>query len=1171
MLLDMKPDSTSISSSSIKSTSQEANSDTIKQPSPAPRGRKPLWRRVLVGFAWGIGGLLALLVIVIAGATFWLTPERLTEIVNREGSKLMNADVRAQNVRWTFWSSFPRVTLQLDSLYLRSRNFDSISPSLRAELPENADFLLSAGATRGGLNVHDLVAGRIVLHDVETERVNVNLVVATDSLNNYNILQTSESSDVPRFGANSVELKNGGKIDFVSLPDTTRASVRVAGVLAEKFKGRFSENSENSENSEGLGVTNPQGLNKGLGVTNPQGLNSENSEGLGVTNPQGLKNNKREDSEFARNSYRVKVWGDVSANVDSLDVLAGFPFGLDGVVGFAWKPFRVRTSDFGVKLGNTNGLLTLSANLSGDGEIERLQYKLPDFSVNELLRYFPFLGGTIPEGFDGDLRVEATARLTSPLRFSSTALPSGIVEASVLPGEIGYEFEGKNYRLSHSRIEGELVFNGEKPEASSVSVTPFTLATFNGSDRDELLIGAEIENLLGDAVVTARADGSASLGSLTHILPRAGAYDIEGRGEFATTLRFNLADAANGRLDMIKAGGEARLTGLSGREPQSGLKGTLEELKIAFNEQSRELSSTYIGRSLLEFAASASNLRVNGRGLRADLGSLTAKTRLKTEGGDSLQRLLTALPIGLDLEAGKFHVELPRDTMSGHVGDIRMTADLLAHPTKGTAREIRGRVTGRDIDMHGGKSMAELGDMLLTIDLKQLSAPRKMADYKMPTEWTSDAEGRRISSHTPAFLQVEVPAGIRRVLETWRGQLRLQVAEGWGSAPVFPVKTRVNDLDLAVTFDSVELRSLHLDALDTRVKVKGGVTNIRQFLLSRTPAPLNARLDVVMDTIQLNRLCAAYEHGQVVTKGPEAAVLMPKSYYFTPEDTIAMLLPRNIRAAVTASAMESKYTNLYLYDLAAQVLLADGRVEAKDVKARAAFGHLWLDYLFDTSDIDKLEMALDARLWDVDVVQFFSKFHTLSLMIPGSHDFSGNLGISAKAHFNAFPNMYLDFPSIWADVHVAGRDLAIDQPKKYERLTKFLMLTDNSTLNIPVLNAHLSVHDNLMELYPMSLTLGHYDLSLAGLNNFSGGMYYHIGVDKSPLHLPFGINLKGTFSHPKVRFGGAHWKPENAREVENTVSDSLQVNMLLETKYFIREMIHKAAMADSLGNNHYTY
>ena len=92
---------------------------------------------------------------------------------------------------------------------------------------------------------------------------------------------------------------------------------------------------------------------------------------------------------------------------------------------------------------------------------------------------------------------------------------------------------------------------------------------------------------------------------------------------------------------------------------------------------------------------------------------------------------------------------------------------------------------------------------------------------------------------------------------------------------------------------------------------------------------------------------------------------------------------------------------------------------------------------------------------------------------------------------------------------------------------------------------------------------------MGGLNNFGGQLYYHIGVMDFPLHFPFGINIKGTFRHPQLRFGGAHWKDVKGTEIAAGIMDSNRINIVREAKHYIREFVHKAAESDTTPDSEY--
>lgn len=74
--------------------------------------------------ASGVG----LIILLLCGLTLYLTPERLTRIVNREASQYLQADVKCKHITYTLWSSFPRFNVSTDSIIIVSRTLRGSRP-----------------------------------------------------------------------------------------------------------------------------------------------------------------------------------------------------------------------------------------------------------------------------------------------------------------------------------------------------------------------------------------------------------------------------------------------------------------------------------------------------------------------------------------------------------------------------------------------------------------------------------------------------------------------------------------------------------------------------------------------------------------------------------------------------------------------------------------------------------------------------------------------------------------------------------------------------------------------------------------------------------------------------------------------------------------------------------
>lgn len=79
------------------------------------RKHRPLWLRIIKWLGIGIAAIAVLVIAVISIAVWYLTPQKLTPMVNRAASEYLLADVDAKRVELTFWHTFPRLEVTGDS------------------------------------------------------------------------------------------------------------------------------------------------------------------------------------------------------------------------------------------------------------------------------------------------------------------------------------------------------------------------------------------------------------------------------------------------------------------------------------------------------------------------------------------------------------------------------------------------------------------------------------------------------------------------------------------------------------------------------------------------------------------------------------------------------------------------------------------------------------------------------------------------------------------------------------------------------------------------------------------------------------------------------------------------------------------------------------------------
>lgn len=114
-------------------------------------------------------------------------------------------------------------------------------------------------------------------------------------------------------------------------------------------------------------------------------------------------------------------------------------------------------------------------------------------------------------------------------------------------------------------------------------------------------------------------------------------------------------------------------------------------------------------------------------------------------------------------------------------------------------------------------------------------------------------------------------------------------------------------------------------------------------------------------------------------------------------------------------------------------------------------------------------------------------------------------------------------------------------------------------IHIANVDLRAEVRNNLLMVMPFAFSFSDYSLRLLGVNNFNGDLAYHVGLFRSPLHIPFAVNIEGTYSKPEIKFGGKRWKDKRAAEVVSIMQADDRVNLLVEASHYMKSLVHVAA------------
>ncbi|MDE7159779.1 MAG: AsmA-like C-terminal region-containing protein [Muribaculaceae bacterium] len=1029
------------------SEKQSAEKLGTAAPQSSTRRKRRRGRVVL----WCVGGLVVAVVGALTCLTLLLTPDRLSEIVRREASEYLNADVKVSNLRFTLWSTFPRLCLQADSVSVVSRSLDSIPAELRASLPENASFLGSAGAFKGGVNLLRLLSGRIRLHDVEVRNLHINLVAVNDSIANYLILPPDNTSDngIPEVSANEIRISGPGSLSYFSVSSGLDADMLIKGMTLKERHGN--------------------GARAG--------------------------------------GYRLTASGRLSIVSGTVTLLSGFPFGLDGNVNVSYKPFDLTLSDFGINLADLRSSMNMNLNAGSSVNVDDFSYNIASFHLMRLLEYLPAAWLPDMEGVTGDMTVNVSARLLSPFNISSGTLPDFTVMVDVPDGEIGYRAAGiPPVNLRHVGLRANLVFNGAQPDSTYVDVPRFTL---EGDGMSLSVEGRLTDILSGSPHVRASLVVAGDLGKVAALVPQLGDMKTKGTLSMLADMSFTMPGNSSGITDMdIALSGNVLKPSVS----TGTLRTTADSLAFRLGSQAAVASPEALREGVTEFGMSVEGFRLSDGNFMVTSRSLA----LSSSGRDSL-----------NIKAGS----------------------------------AAARVMLRGVTLATPHTDLALNDLDLSCSLRKDARPAPAPDARFALAAQPDSRWLRECRHSPLWVPSPLSASLREYLTRHDVTVGLSTSGGHmkihGYGPVFDFMPTA----LTLCNDSAVIHRFGFRSGGSEMKLRGRISDMRPWLLSATPQTLMASLEMDVDTLDINSLARAL----ALASGEKHRKAPGKERVRTGKDSTAkgestFIIPRNILADIHISGDEVIYTNLNLTGLSSDIHAAGGNVDIPSLRLNASFGGASVGVGYHTADIEKIGLSLTGALTDIDLTRFFNKFESLPRRWPSLLNLSGRVSMDVGLDMHVFPDMEIEMASLDGAVNVSASDLVLKQNHFIHHIASMMLIHSHDPIHIADINLHATVHDNLLEVYPFTFRFNDYRLVGEGVNNFAGELDYHIGVMHSPVPIKFGIDIKGMFHHPQVRFGRAGWDSRDAMRVTGKISKSFDVNLVRNATVLGNKFMHEGAV-----------
>ncbi|MCM1482968.1 MAG: hypothetical protein NC043_01415 [Muribaculaceae bacterium] len=1093
----------------MMSDTDTSDNKTVQR-APARRRRSAWWVRVLKWIFGSAAVILALLLAAVGVAVWILTPDRLTPLVCKYGSEYLDAEVKAARVELTFWSTFPRLTVEADSFLIISHSLHGASAEVRSALPSDADSLLSVNRFSGGINLASLLAGHIHIYDVSIDRPAVNLVQADSVWTNYNIVPPSEPDtaktafELPLISFDRFAIKGAMPIRYRSLADTMDVSAVI----------------------DTVGISG-----------------KENSV------------------------YRLTVSGNAGAKLPTL-LVEPILFGLDGKV--EWSPHRadyLRLNDFTIRLDEVEVCMDAHMQFADSLKVHELKLWAKDVRLKRLIELVPDTYRGELGKISTDLTLTLGVELLKPYTVGGGGMPSAKVDIDIPKGTFKYG------RLDLARFELSAVamIDGMRPDASVV-----TLRRFGATGRAiDFTLKGEARKLLSDPTIDGEFNGSLNMSMLpAELLSKlpvtlrgtlTGHADVHMRQSWLTPRRFHRI-RLNGNLELTDFHMAARDSSLTLFTRHAAFKlGTGSKIKV--NGQTVD--------SLLTASLTVDTVAFGIPGMWVTAGdmSMGLGSRNVAQSADTSK----INPMGASIRAAVINMRSDSDSMRVRMRDAFVRATLQRYNSAARSPLLKLEASLGALRFADRYNRLSLREADVTAQLHPKTRPamsaRVQAAYDsiaalhpaLSSDSIMNLTRRHMRAHRAApvasdgreNIDFQLDNSMRSWLRLWQASGTIKARSARMFTPYFPVRNSISDVDVAFSTDSINIHDAYVRMGQSDFRLRGALSNISRALTSRRGAPLRLELDVESDTLNINDITAALMRGAVFSEKLRAGTVriadsdndeVINASLAAQVDTTeraAFVVPSNIVADIHVGAGTVKYGDILFQRFRGDVSAADGAIQLNRLGAFTPMGSMSLTALYSAPEKTDVRFAAGMVVRKLDLHEFLHMIPAIDSVLPMLDGMEGIIDVECALTTELDSLMNFKFHTIDMAMKLSGDSLVLLDGETFRTVSKWLMFKNKKRNMIDSMSVEMMIRDSHLLIYPFMVNIDRYRFGISGSNDMAMNLDYHIAVLKSPIPFKFGVNIKGTPEHLKIRLGGAHFDEKQVAS-SRQLTDTVRINLIRE-------------------------
>lgn len=833
-------------------------------------------------------------------------------------------------------------------------------------------------------------------------------------------------------------------------------------------------------------------------------------------------------------------------------------FAADGAIGWhPSEPLAVELADFSIAVDSIETMTSLKADFSDGIRLDALKFQLLPMSLQRVASLLP----DMPEIETPALAI-ARAELQKPYVYNPDTLLMPELRAELLIGDAPVNIPDYFLRLTNLGLELKAYISDRGLDASTVELKRLNVK-FPASD---FTVTGKVTNIETDPIIDGCVRGDLNFSNLNPRLWTLLGMRLRGSMNADIDINTSLSGLSVEGFHKTRLHGDAKLTDFVAIMPADTLAAGARSAHLRFGS-----AAGFHGiDSLLMASLKVDTAWTAMPGMKVGIKDLSLAAGVKDL--DTLGDSTTVTPMGGKLTV-KTLTYTDADSTRARVRNLEGSLSLRRFKGNTRAPLIGARLQIKRLGLGSGPTLTSLAGIEIAAEAHNQPGAKRPRRVLTPADSARRAARRDsilLAESQYESLDLGVDRSMVKMLKRWNISGHVKARRGGVFTPLFPLRLRMNNLDLGIAADSLNLRSLKLKVGRSDLSATGSITNIQKALGRRhSSSPLVLNLNLEADTINVNQLTqAAFRGAAYATKtdslGTGAVSLDLDAEAIeadtTSEEMMAIVIPMNVDATVNVNAKNIIYSTVELNDFHGKILVANGAANLSDLHASSPIGSVDLNMLYYAPTLSDVSFGLGLDLRRFNIGRVTEILPTLDTIMPILNTLGGiiNVGISATTPVDSMLN--IDIPNLRALVQLSGDSLRVLDEKTFKTISKWLFFHDKKKNLIDHMDVKLTVEDNQLSLYPFMFDFDRYRLGVMGHNDMDMNLDYHISILKSPIPFKFGVNVKGNVDKMKIRLGRARFRENMAAET-SALADTVRLNLARE----INNVFKRGANAARLG------